>query len=84
MTEAEARAELDRHDYEIYTRTASCVVKALVDGDIPDASLDAIRAYGRRRWKFLPGVGKTTLADLGYLVKYWTDEEKMLLERTPP
>jgi hypothetical protein len=84
MTYDEARIEVASHDYEIRGRTAVIIAVALMGGDIPNASADAIRAYGKRRWAFLPGVGKTTLGDLSQLVRYWTDEEKMLLERTPP
>jgi 2-methylisocitrate lyase-like PEP mutase family enzyme len=83
MNYPEAMQEAAQH-HGMTTRIRSCLVRALMYGDIPDAKIETIRALGRKRWSFIPGVGKTTLTDLDHLVKYWTDEEKMLLERTPP
>jgi hypothetical protein len=83
MTKEEAEAELYRRNHDIAARTATSIIHALTWGDIPDASIDAIRNLGRQKWSWIPGVGRMTLLDLDKLVRYWTDEEKMLLERTP-
>lgn len=83
MNYAEAMREVAQH-HDLPFRTKSCLVRALMHGDIPDAAIETIRARGRRKWSWTPGVGKSTLIDLDHLVRYWTDEQKMLQERTPP